>query len=675
VSAILADGWSVTYPSPPAAFAPDSAPETVTLTRQGFDAAGQAVSLTEALTLTKRVRQPYPNHAQLSTDRAALSDYVYATDTIVGAANNSVEASPKPIANWIMPHRLAVANAVRLEVVAAHRNARAGRQAACVKFIASDGTNMVSQTVSATTVSGRTGDRNAVVCFQCDLDVSALNAGLITVNAEVYPWVGGAASVAKSASDGNAARGFSPRYFLKTAAAKVYAYLSTTGNDSTGLWHADAATAAATPFLTQKGAFDAIDAARNSAATGSKTDLLELRVGSGTFDLGTSAAARAQNVAAVTITRDPSISKSNAIVRFGTGLFRPKLQTGLTAPLATGAVRFHDLTVQRNATTNALTGEAAANLEIIFDNVAFDGGALNASWLANAHDHHFGTTFTNLSGNSSLGATTGEHRILRGILADLNFGQMEGWLVVGSQISRSGPLTRGTRSFSGGMVAFNSFRDPTASTFLLDPAVSASLDGFALVQNLVEYVSAAATASFGVSADGATGSNSHVVVHNNSFTGFNTSGRQNLFYDDGATARTARLQSVKANIFVQINTKSDVFTADGSRTGNWGFLYGAGCEGNFSQFIDAQAGGIGGSFAQAYPGLRARIGTSATMRNDPLFTSYAGTGSGPAAGTGGGTYTLQAGSPARGLAASATLSHDLGGAVRPAANDSAGAFA
>ena len=112
-------------------------------------------------------------------------------------------------------------------------------------------------------------------------------------------------------------------------------------------------------------------------------------------------------------------------------------------------------------------------------------------------------------------------------------------------------------------------------------------------------------------------------MHHNTIAGFHNTGRCNLFYDEGPTARTNKLHSFIGNIHVAINTKGDVFRganeagADASsRLGNWAYLYGVGCRGEFSQFIDASSGGIGTSFAQDYPGLDASIGTSATTRNE-----------------------------------------------------------
>ena len=678
ISAVAADGWQAAMVTPAElAFAP------VSVSRQGFSAAGAATTIAEQLLTTKRVRQAYPNHALLTADAVALSDYVYSTDTIAGVTNNSAETSPRPIANWIMPHRLVVGNALEAEVAAFHRNASGGKQVACVVFSASDGTTTVTATVSAAAVSARTGDRNAVLSYKATLDITALNAGLITVNAKVFPRIGGAASVADSAADGNAARGFSPRYFLKNTAARTLAYVKTAangGNDGTGVVSTTAATAEAAPFLT---VLAAINALHTALAATSGVDMGEIRIGNdgGTpFVLGSTAATRTQKVAALTITRDPAVARANARVSWGAASFRPRLGGALTAPLTTGALLFRDIAVVRTG-ASAIVGEAAALLEIIFDDCDLDNGAASASWLSNSHDYFFGATVTNIGGNGAMGASVGEHRMMRGVSADFSASNwpVEGWWTIGCAFTRPGAFGRGTRSFDGAAWAFNAFRSPNPASTLIPIGLDQDVTGAAIVQNLIEYTSAATGAVIGVSHDGATGSNSHVVIHANSCAGAFQAGRWNVFYDDGATRRTSKLMSVAGNIAVAVYTKSDVFSTAGANTGNWAFGHGVGCRDNFSQFQGNTAVGQGQAQSQDYAGLGANYGTSQTARNDPLFTSYQGTtvAAGPVytAGAGGGSYTLTGGSPARAMVADPVLAFGLSGVARAASNDAAGAYA
>lgn len=691
LSSVDAAGWSAQYSGTPPTFDPVNSPETVSVSRAGYDATAGATTHTESVTLTKRQRQLYPNQATPTANGVALSTYIYSTDTISGVTNNSTKASPKPIAAWVTPDRQLVSgtiggSACPVEVVAFHRNARSGKQVAAVKFLITDGTNTVTATVATPTVStagtGSAWDKNALSVYALPAtDISSLSAGMVTVNAEVYPWIGDSASVNESADNGSARREFTARYFLKRATGPIYGYVSSSGNDSTGIWHSTAATAAATPFLTILGAFNAINAARNTAETGDKADGLELRLTSGSWSIANTTANRTQNVAALTITRDPSVAKSAAILDLGAA-WRPKLATGFTSPLATGCLQIRDLTLDRSASTGSITGESTGSvkIEVIFDNVDLDlsgfSGALTNATLAD--DYHYGTVFTsNLAGNSNLGQSTNQHRIFRGIQVNAATYSMEGWVCVGSTIT-AGIGFGFADATKGGIFASNKFLNPSSANAVINIATAADVDtitGFVFAQNLVESIhTTTSTAALGVAQN--KGNTSHCLIYGNTFTGYGGLGRANLFYSgfaNGGVDQEHDLFAVKGNIFVQLNCKGDVYGTNTTFDGALAFDHGVDCEGNFTQFNTASPA----TENQYYPGLRSNIGSSSTTRNDPLFTSYAGTGGSggtPSAGAGGGDYTLQSTSPAKQLLGSALLSHDFAGTARPASSDTAGAY-
>ena len=661
------ESWSVEYESQPTI----SANVAFTVSRQGYTAAAATTTYLDTMYVTKAVRQPYPNQASQSATTAALSDYIYSTDTPSGSVtNNSTFTSPKPVANWVMPHRKTVGNTVDLEIVAGHRDARGNREVAAVEFRATDGTTTVTQVVSTTTVSGRALDRHPVIVFACALDISTLtDNGLITVNAKVYPWIGAAASVLDSA-DQSAAREFSPRYFLKNttlAASPPYVYLSTTGNDTTGVVSTTAATAEASPCLTIVGAI-------NKLNTYGKVDGAIIRLGAGTFACGDQVASKKQEIGSLTITRDPNVARASAILSFGAAGWRPRLLTNLVAPLTTGCIRLTDLTILRTGTAR-ITGEAANRLEVQFEDVDIDNASYAQNFHTDSDGYYYGATFTNYATNIFSPSSTFENRIIRGVSGDFLTGQFDSWLLLGSSLTNPGAIGPGTRAASGSIIAFNYFRTPQSSSVMIDIANSIDVTGFAVLQNVFEYTSATAATQFKVSGDSpATGNTSHVIFHNNTMAGFFGNGRSNLFYNESVAARTHKLMSDRGNIHVQINTKHDVFKTDGTRVGGWAYMYGVGSQGVFSQFIDANSGGIGTSFAQAYQGLGANIGTSASVRNDPLFTDYQGTTSGPTGGAGGGDYSVSSSSPAKGIVTSPMLSHDFAGTARPSTLDTAGAY-
>jgi hypothetical protein len=375
-------------------------------------------------------------------------------------------------------------------------------------------------------------------------------------------------------------------------------------------------------------------------------------------------ATRTQSHAHVAITRDPDELISAVTLEFGGVAFRPRLGT------SGGWLTIRDVTATRTG-TNQIRGEAASSLEARLQDLPFANASVNAALVAADADILFiGVDFTNLA-SSVLNASTREIRLLRGCSG--TFPAIEGWLVVGTSMSLSGALAYGSRSASGSICAYNTAIVTNASQGGYAIAVSTDVIGAACVQNVWEYTSVTSGPAIRISADSATGNTSHIVLHHNTFAGFFLNGRANIFYDDGATARTNKLMSCKGNIWCQLNTKSDVFQADGARIGNWAYENGVGCEGEFSQFIDADSGGIGSGFAQYYPGLRASIGTSSTVRNDPLFIDDNATSSGPTAGAGGGDYRLSSGSPADGRVAP-VLRFDLDGNTRSASLATSGAY-
>ena len=655
---VNSDGWSTTYSSPTVA-----SPEAFTAARQGYVGV-TASTITEDLYATTRIRQPYPNQGTLTVDQVALSDYIYSADTIENVTNNSTATSPKPVANWVLSDFKVVGDTLVAEVVAFHRDARALEQVAAVEFTASDGSATASQVVTTSAVSGRAGDQSPVVVYKSSLDISGLaDPATITLNAKVYPHIGGSASILDSA-DQSDRREFSPRTYRRDtalAAAPVLAYVDASGNDTTGAVSSTAATASASPCATIPGAI-----ARLEAVNG-RLDGCEIRCKAGThgLDYGTFVATRTQEYADLKITRDPTLAVGDVTLQFGASSARYRIGSGGSWITVEG------VTVSRTG-TNGFRGESASQMEVRMVDCDFDNTNRSAPIInSNGSAEYYGTAFSNL-GAATLNAGTFEVRKLRGCTGSPT-SNIEGWLVVGCEWDQmAGSLVRGARSDSGMIVAFNNFTDYDPAEILIDVGDDSDVVGVAIVQNLFEYTSATSESVLKVSADSATGDNTHMIVHHNTFAGFFANGRNNLFYDDGATARASTLMSVKANIHVQINTKGDVFTSDGTRLGNRAYTYGVGCVGEFSQFIDANSGGIGGSFAQAYPGRSADIGTSATVRNDPLFADDQATSSGPTAGAGGGDYSLQSASPAKGIAP-ALVRFDASGAVR-SATTSAGAY-
>jgi hypothetical protein len=646
LSTVAASGWAgeMTVPA-------DLALASVALSRQGFDASGAAVTLGGSVLTTKRVRLPFPNQATLSANGVALSDYVYATDSITGVANGSTETSPKPVAAWGLVDRKIVGNTLTLEVIAFHRNAQAGQPVAAVEFRATDGTATVTAVVSAMTISPEPTLGGTVLVYRAALDISALaDATTITANARVFPHIGGAAAVLDSA-DSSDTRGFAPRLYRKNVSRAVsppLVHVAAGGNDTTGYVGTDAALAAASPCLTVTGA---INRARTvlGTATGS-LDGLRVRLTEGTWVLSASPTANTLNSGAEAVIEPaPGAAKANTIYEFGAANLAPGVNQlrhrGLTVRRmgafypynTTGYCSFDDCVLDFNGNTGAVTGAATV---LHFVNTAFQGLA-----------------------GSVLNAGTPIIATVRGCSGAFASGQqVETFKIIGCAFTGSLRSAWGARSPSGGIIAYNSFLNGgSASGNSFGVTSAALIDGFAIVQNVFEWTSATSNPMAWLKADGSVAGTRHMLFWHNTLAGFNDHGRSNILYNEGATAQSHTLASFIGNVHVQANTKHDVFMSDGTRTGGWAYLHGVGCRGEFTRYRDAGSG----SFAQDYAGLDASIGTvSSGAGNDPLFTDYRGTTTAAAAGAGGGTYTLQGGSPARARVAASPLPFDLAGAAR-----------
>lgn len=652
-------GWQVDYASTPGSTNPLT---PFSVQRAGFNATGGATTYTDTNIVNQRLRQPFPNQASLTALTCALDDYILSTDTVNGATNNSTEVSPTPIANWAMLPNQLVGDSITLEVTGNHYYARNGRPFAAVVFTVTDGTNTVTATASAMTVAGHAGDRQAVLVYAATINIASLSTGLITCNAKVYPWIGGAASVADSALSSEI-RGFSPRYFWKDTArfnTPPLAYVASTGVDATGVWSTNAAIAAASPFLTVTGARNAI--ATQSGVTGGFVDGCRIRIVDSVAFGGNAATAISQNAGALIVERAPGTAKASAILTY-TAAWRIRLGVAgsIASPDSEGAIVFRDMTLVRTGGFT-INGEAGAQLKLMFaDDVVVDASATSATFLSNSHLYTDGVTLTGASANAISAAVGVVVRMLRGVSRTGNSGGgIDNFLVLGCAFTTPGgmgPSATG-RSESGSIIQFNRFTGPTAQLF--DVGSSANVTGYTFSQNLVE-VTTTTVPAFRAGGDSQQGNLTHVLLDNNTVTGYGSDGRMNLGYDEtaGLVRRTHKFFRLRNTIGSNIYYKSDVFLGTNgngtpdpveapNRIGSWSFGYQVGSRNNWTQFVNPGTNTVGTSEGLIYGGRNVSLGTSMTVRNDPLFVNYQGRTA--VNGAGNGDYNLQVGSPCLGRA-------------------------
>jgi hypothetical protein len=666
-TAIAADGWQATVASPS-----DLSLSPATVSRAGYDSTATAATISDTIYLTKRVRQVYPSQASFTANNQAVSRYIYAADAIAGATNNSTQVSPKPIANWVMPQRLIVGTSIHWEAVAFHHDARSGTQVACMRARATDGTNYTAwQYVSTTAISTYVEDAQPLEVYRGDIDISSLTAGTVWLEGEVYPHFGVAASVLKSEdnySAGKLKRTFNRAYFVKNttrASSPPFAYVSSAGNDATGVVSTTAATAQATPFLTVKGALEKANVTLGSSI--GSFDGLRIRIVD-TVNMGTPGFnVYGWGSGAVTIERDPDVDRASAIVTMDSN-FRPYLP-GITGQVAEATMVFYDVTTTRTAGWS-FVGESGVKLYVQQWNCADTTGGFSIGFN-NSHRAYYGVIATGLNFPITYG-TGIELRCLRGVTCDMNNTVHEGWVTVGCKLTRNAAQAYADLTADGHIFYGNKYLNPSSSNPIIkyggaEGGSSFDLGSIAIVQNLGER-HANGNPDISISADTATGNITHAVLMHNTMPG----DRWNVGYDDHLTiARTHKFIRMEGNLGTQINTKGDVHMGDAARIGNFAFHHGVGCQGDFYRLYDAAAAntttGPGTlAFGQAYPGMGTIIGGGAPLYTDDR-SSY-----GTAAG--GGDYTLQVGSAARDLMPGPVMAYDIAGNARGSGTQDAGAY-
>ncbi|WP_414902455.1 hypothetical protein ACMT1E_04295 [Sphingomonas flavalba] len=661
VTSIDVSGWTAAWADgTPPTFDPAGNPQSVYVLRAGFGATGAATTHLDTLIVTRRLREPWPDQATWTAGTVVLSDYVYATDTIAGVTNNSTESSPKPVANWGTTDRQVVGDRLVGEIIAGHRDARDGKPVACVVVTVTDGTTTVSQTVSAMAISLRPGDKCPVLVYPYDIDISSLNVGQVTKNAKVYPWVGDAASVLDSSAGTANSREFCPQVFTHDpvlAANPPLAYISSSGNDGTGVVSTSASTAKAAPFATVTGALNKL------RSTYTYTDGCRIRIMDAATVANPTYNPTWQSGAALIIERDPDVPRASAVLTFGAANVNMS-QTWLVV---------RDLTVARAGVygLNVATGGRLILRDVDMDNASHNSALI----AANSLYIDGGVTITNPASNV-LNAGSAEIRMVRGLTYGANgrTDPIEGWLVAGCDL-KGVLLANGARGQSGMIVVCNAIRGVGGTNGVFSIGTTADVNGALIANNLIEWTTTSSSPAYRPSSDNGTGNITHLLDWHNTIVGYGNTARSNILYNETVgTLRAHKLCSSIGSIHTQINTKHDVFCGGrgdvdaSSKTGGWPYMLGVGCRGTVALFVDAG----GGTFAQEYPGEKALIGASATVMADVRFTdNKAVTGAG--AGAGDGAYTLEAGSAAfdRISAGHAVLPFDLAGVTRR--NDGTGA--
>ncbi len=652
---------------------PKNAKLVFTLTSPGFDASGATTTVTRTIYGTKFVRLPYPNNTKadetvststgtvILTTKVALSDFVYAGDTLVSvtiapgfytvgsttntavvalpATNNSVLEYPKSVGRWAWPGFERVTGDFPVEAVVFNRFGQNGLPVAGVRFTAIDQHgNSTSQFINSLAPSVRSGDANTVLTYSATIPTASLTQGdLITVNFEAYPWIGTASSVLNSAVGADGVAGPDERLGpLTELLDKNETYgvgyalvdpLGKVGTSTGAVVYANQSLAESagnsTAFTTIGRAAEAIKAfqtqtfGRANAGGG----VILLNSGSYAFPGYTPKDLGSMDTWLV-IRPSTNATPSSTIVTSGTGTIlaeKVKIEgltigTGVTTgTILKGRTATDALWMHNNALTiSSPSGVYSFRTVYATQNaVTAMNGSKGFSFYSSGK-----APYALVRGNNSLNPVSAT---LYAILGNKN-------VYVGSKHFIEVGNSQGQQVSDNVVYAYNTVYGANTAVGAAWATVSNITKGIAFVQNVWESLSTVQPL-LQIAADDSTSNVSNVIVWNNTFVGE----RENFGYNEYNTQSGLRTNwSQKFNIFKERNVKTDTFTsgpANGVRVNNWAIIYNVGSEGNVAKELN---------FRAEFDGLYSGFPTNPTFVSDQSSTGTK---------TGSGNYRLLSNSP------------------------------
>ncbi|SFT11161.1 hypothetical protein SAMN04488040_3202 [Sulfitobacter marinus] len=569
VSHILTDGWRAVHPRA-TALSPATPPLVVT--RQGFDGSGNPATQTDQVTLSSRIREPYPDHETLTDDEIALSDFIYAGDSISGVTNTSTRAYPKPVAMWLNHDREHASGPVHtLRLAVAHGFARLGQPVAAVAFVASDGVTSVTQIVSSMTSAHFDASGLHVPHFATDMDLTSLTQGAeLTIDAVIYPWVGDPFTISTDA-DAYPSPNLTTLRLLNDrtgAYGTAFAYVDAlAGNDATGAVASDAATASAAPFATIVAACVAIRTFNtNTYGRANDTGGGIIRLVEGVHDFTPFKSQGAStHVPLIIEAADPAKRGSTVLTDGGTSKFNA-IPTQL---------KIRDLTLRKTGESVVFLDSGAASPSHLFvtENCIWDANNTSyyGAWVYRVGRFFQRNCATGAGGDPQQGNFfSTEATMVTAIGCDRCAGTITYQAAGCSNLPEftwRAP-TSARPAMEGIFLGWNVFSNGSTLNPIININAPIGPRGLAFVGNIVESWGSSSNAAVRLNADSDANPAENVVFQHNSIIGE----RINLMYLDGAV-NVAKSAHVSFNLFELLNIKSDLFASQGGNTGNWPVRY------------------------------------------------------------------------------------------------------
>lgn len=663
---------------------------TVEVVEDGFDATGTATTFSETINLGVRVRRAWPNDASLDASRTSLGKRIYVNAVVNGGAvtNNSTLASPSPFYHWTQMNNQVVGNTHTPRGYAAHI-----RGVACVKWIYTDNGSGYAESI-ATSISCTVNPNSGKAVMEyvgTPVDLTSFNLGRLNVRAIVYPRIGTTVYDSDTFSGEIHNHGtHTHRRSPQRVANPPIAYIdATSGNDATGIVSTNDAVARANPF--QRFGW-------NSSPFGAVTRMREFNNNAANYP-------------------------GDTINALDGGIFRLVNGTGITAPsvnqtqlIGSFRVEKHPDTIGRQTiTANQIFMRLAGsfifanwncvvlsgfNFVLNANNSLFSNAARTLYYLEDCSLNLSASTSAGTIGGTSFGSaaflincTITGSPVFPSYLTGTN-GMLVGAIGCNSTVQLNNTVFN-TACFHGNH--FIGGRYGSSATYphpfiLINTEVQRSIEtithtfipgyvnirGVCIINLSAEECASVSRPFIRIAGDGHAANSNHILLWHWSIAGVDHNARLNVGYNDvrtggpsgtGPNNQTNNWSSIGVVSQATKTIKTETFAPnDGSQTGNWSWLYGADCQGNFTgQWPDTNEN-------QLYQGPRS-VQALFGSPIDPLFVDNQASFDESGVLTPGGTdYTLQSGSLARNIVLNSPVPFDQLGNARGAGLSHAGAI-
>ena len=672
---------------------------------EGFDTAGEPVTVTRKIHATIQQRRPHPDDEENQETlvegklrfEAVLSEFIYdddraggpgtsGTDPVFHAPAGWVHSAgmpsapvvampvenlsqldyPVPIANWTRPdYERLKEYSVTVAAIGFHASGRDQRPLACMEFIATAGEHAASRMVAEPEIDPTQDDAHPVIEYIARVDLAGFPAfAQLTLNFRAYPIIGDLDSVFDSTVGSPTAalnhHTLPQSFLLDVDGVRGYpvAVVDPVTGTPGGLISADdtetdRAAAAAAPFATPAQAMVALSA--HLSATRGRADLSGATVylASGTHRLmgGNQASDIPPTDGGCWLTITPLPGASVLLVP----------DSGSNFEVPAHAIKFLGCTLERNANKPFAAGHDGRLLTqdcVIRDtraSTSSDGIFDDTGW-----EWHVHSEFRRVQVNTSCfrgcsfpeGSQIGRRRFIVGC----------DWVPYGDPPKLFASSSSTSNTSDGMVMAYNAFWKCNEGGAEY-PGVGEGdfQQGCAVVQNLFEQSAGDGNRLIRLAADGDHCSTRNCVIAHNTVVGELC----NVFYNDERGPRHLHVgHMLVLNATRSLGSKTDTFAGDARCTGNWPVHNGCGLLGNRVQ---------GGNFPTRFRGLYSIAGEGDPGDATFIHPGFINDASGSGSELGFGNYRPAPGSLLVGVPGPQMLRWDLDGNERSAI-DASGAY-